>query len=49
MKKLLVVASSLDLRAPLSSTPSWWQLLKSLAEVRKLIDKSVLDAFAPTD
>jgi glycosyltransferase involved in cell wall biosynthesis len=30
--KLLVVASSLDLRAPLSSTPSWWQLLKALAE-----------------
>jgi hypothetical protein len=32
VKKLLVVASSLDLRAPLSSTPSWWQLLKALAE-----------------
>ncbi|MDQ6671605.1 MAG: glycosyltransferase [Chloroflexota bacterium] len=32
MTKLLVVASSLDLRAPLSSTPSWWQLLKALAE-----------------
>jgi glycosyltransferase involved in cell wall biosynthesis len=32
MKKILVVASSLDLRAPLSSTPSWWQLLKALAE-----------------
>ena len=32
MKKVLVVASSLDLRAPLSSTPSWWQLLKALAE-----------------
>lgn len=32
MKKLLVVASSLDLRAPLSSTPSWWQLLQALAE-----------------
>ncbi len=32
MKKLLVVASSLDLRAPLSSTPSWWQLLKALSE-----------------
>jgi glycosyltransferase involved in cell wall biosynthesis len=30
--KLLVVASSLDLRAPLSATPSWWQLLKALAE-----------------
>jgi glycosyltransferase involved in cell wall biosynthesis len=32
MQKILVVASSLDLRAPLSSTPSWWQLLKALAE-----------------
>ena len=32
MTKLLVVASSLDLTAPLSSTPSWWQLLKALAE-----------------
>src|SRR5919197_3497863 len=30
--KLVIVASSLDLRAPLSSTPSWWQLLKALAE-----------------
>src|SRR5215471_20899415 len=30
--KLLVIASSLDLQAPLSSTPSWWQLLKALAE-----------------
>jgi Glycosyl transferases group 1 len=30
--KLLVIASSLDLRAPLSSTPAWWQLLKALAE-----------------
>src|SRR5712691_10483897 len=30
--KLVVVSSSLDLRAPLSSTPSWWQLLKALAE-----------------
>jgi glycosyltransferase involved in cell wall biosynthesis len=30
--KLVVVCSSLDLRAPLSSTPSWWQLLKALAE-----------------
>jgi hypothetical protein len=30
--KLLVVASSLDLRAPFSATPSWWQLLKALAE-----------------
>jgi hypothetical protein len=32
LTKLLVVASSLDLTAPLSSTPSWWQLLKALAE-----------------
>jgi glycosyltransferase involved in cell wall biosynthesis len=30
--KLLVVASSLDLRAPLGVTPSLWQLLKALAE-----------------
>jgi hypothetical protein len=30
--KLVIVASSLDLRTPLSSTPSWWQLLKALAE-----------------
>jgi glycosyltransferase involved in cell wall biosynthesis len=30
--KLLVVASSLDLRAAFSATPSWWQLLKALAE-----------------
>jgi hypothetical protein len=30
--KLLVVASSLDLRVPLGSTPSWWQLLKALSE-----------------
>lgn len=30
--KLLVVASSLDLRAPLGVTPSTWQLLKALAE-----------------
>src|SRR5215468_2669087 len=30
--KLLVIASSLDLQAPLSSTPSWWQLLKAIAE-----------------
>ena len=37
MKKLLVVASSLDLSAPLSSTPSWWQLLKALAEQVDLI------------
>jgi glycosyl transferase family 1 len=32
VKKLLVIASSLDLRTPLSSTPSWWQLLKALSE-----------------
>ncbi len=31
--KLLVVVSSLDLSVPLSSTPSWWQLLKALAEL----------------
>jgi spore maturation protein CgeB len=30
--KLLVVASSLDLRAPLGVTPSMWQLLKALSE-----------------
>jgi spore maturation protein CgeB len=30
--KLLVVASALDLRAPLGVTPSMWQLLKALAE-----------------
>jgi hypothetical protein len=30
MKLLQVVASLLDLRAPLSSTPSWWQLLKAI-------------------
>src|SRR5438128_6346953 len=30
--KLLVVISSLDLRAPLGATPSLWQLLKALAE-----------------
>lgn len=30
--KLLVVVSSLDLRAPYSATPAWWQLLKGLAE-----------------
>jgi glycosyltransferase involved in cell wall biosynthesis len=30
--KLLVVVSSLDLRAPLGVTPSLWQLLKALAE-----------------
>jgi glycosyltransferase involved in cell wall biosynthesis len=29
--KLLVACSSLDLRAPLSATPAWWQLLKGLA------------------
>lgn len=30
--KTLVVCSSLDLRYPFSSTPAWWQLLKSLCE-----------------
>src|SRR5438552_18424023 len=30
--KLLVIISSLDLRAPLGATPSLWQLLKALAE-----------------
>ena len=30
--KLLVVSSSLDLRQAYSATPSWWQLLKALAE-----------------
>ena len=31
--KLLVVCSSLDLTAPWSATPAWWQLLKGLYEV----------------
>jgi len=31
--KLLVIASSLDLRLPYSCTPAWWQLLKGLAEI----------------
>ncbi len=31
--KLLIVASSLDLTAPFSATPAWWQLLKALYEV----------------
>ncbi|MHB8628741.1 MAG: CgeB family protein [Aggregatilineales bacterium] len=31
--KLLVVASSLDLTAPFSATPAWWQLLKALYEI----------------
>jgi hypothetical protein len=31
--KLLVIASSLDLTQPFSSTPSWWQLLKGLYEL----------------
>src|SRR6476469_1818607 len=30
--KILVVSSSLDLSAPYSCTPSWWQLLKGLYE-----------------
>ena len=31
--KLLVVVSSLDLTQPYSTTPGWWQLLKSLYEI----------------
>lgn len=31
--KLLIVASSLDLTAPFSATPAWWQLLKALYEI----------------
>lgn len=31
--KLLIVASSLDLQQPFSSTPSWWQLGKGLYEL----------------
>ena len=31
--KFLILCSSLDLRQPLSSTPSWWQLMKGLYEV----------------
>jgi spore maturation protein CgeB len=31
--KLLIVTSSLDLTAPFSATPAWWQLLKALYEV----------------
>ena len=30
LMKLLVVCSSLELRAPFSATPAWWQLLKGL-------------------
>lgn len=30
--KILVICSSLDLSAPFSCTPSWWQLLKALYE-----------------
>jgi hypothetical protein len=30
--KVLAVCSSLDLEAPLSATPAWWQLLKALSE-----------------
>lgn len=30
--KLLVVCSSLDLKAPFSATPAWWQLCKGLYE-----------------
>jgi glycosyltransferase involved in cell wall biosynthesis len=31
--KLIVACSSLDLAAPLSATPAWWQMLKALYEV----------------
>lgn len=31
--KLLIACSSLDLKAPFSATPAWWQLLKGLYEV----------------
>lgn len=31
--KLLFVVSSLDLTAPFSATPAWWQLLKGLYEI----------------
>jgi glycosyltransferase involved in cell wall biosynthesis len=31
--KVLVVVSSLDLTAPFSATPAWWQLLKGLYEI----------------
>ncbi len=31
--KLMVVCSSLDLKAPFSATPAWWQLCKGLYEV----------------
>jgi len=31
--KLLFVVSSLDLTAPLSATPAWWQLMKALYEI----------------
>lgn len=31
--KLLFVVSSLDLTAPFSATPAWWQLMKALYEV----------------
>src|SRR5438034_322866 len=30
--KILAITSSLDLSAPFSCTPSWWQLLKGLYE-----------------
>jgi glycosyltransferase involved in cell wall biosynthesis len=30
--KVLAVCSSLELEAPLSATPAWWQLLKALSE-----------------
>lgn len=31
--KLLIVVSSLDLKAPFSATPAWWQLMKALYEL----------------
>src|SRR5690606_30248058 len=31
--KLLFVVSSLDLTAPFSATPAWWQLMKALYEI----------------
>ena len=31
--KLLIVVSSLDLKAPFSATPAWWQLMKGLYEI----------------
>lgn len=31
--KMLIVVSSLDLQAPFSATPAWWQLMKGLYEI----------------